>query len=80
MLMVDFLYHNMCYLVGEREPFQKMNFLVGKPLKARIKMFLIRPNLICTIFLISLHEGDCLRAVIHIAKNEMPGAKLPTVC
>ena len=40
-------------------------------------MNLTKPN---TIFLISLHEGDCLRAVIHIAKNEMPGAKLPTVC
>jgi len=25
----------------------------------------------------ALHEGDCLRAVVHIAKNEMPAAQLP---
>merc|ERR1711936_1325307 len=25
----------------------------------------------------ALHEGDCLRAVVHIAKNEMPSARLP---
>ena len=25
----------------------------------------------------ALHEGDCLRAVVHIAKNDMPSAQLP---
>ena len=27
----------------------------------------------------ALHEGDCLRAVVKIAKDELPTAQLPTL-